>query len=180
MGAPRFRSRARSAGLLPVVCVAALVLAMVPAAEAVTVVAYKGWEYRTRDGASPTTTGNGGCEDDWAALPSGFSIAPDTATRLRGNNERRFNVPLEDMLLPPTIGRRVVLVLSSGDSMYSSCGRMHLRYCGVLPRPLHGIFDLEEKNRRDPFRQGHVAAGLGQDAAPVGEYSTSNHMKNSF
>jgi hypothetical protein len=70
----------RQAGLLPAVCVAALVLAP-PAAENVTVVQYKGFQYRTRDGASPTVSASStgdveACEGNWAALPSEFSIAP--------------------------------------------------------------------------------------------------------
>ena len=72
----------RPAGLLPAVCVAALVLAP-SAAENVTVVQYKGFQYRTRDGASPTVSASSpgdveACEGNWAALPSGFSIAPSS------------------------------------------------------------------------------------------------------
>jgi len=72
----------RPAGLLPVVWVAALVLAP-SAAENVTVVQYKGFQYRTRDGASPTVSASSltdveACEGNWAALPSGFSIAPSS------------------------------------------------------------------------------------------------------
>jgi len=43
----------------------------------VDVVAYMGFEYRTRDGASPTRTDTTSvCEGSYAALPSGFEIAP--------------------------------------------------------------------------------------------------------
>jgi len=108
MVASRLRTCARPAGLLHAVCVAALVLATVPAIEAVTVVAYKGWEYRTRDGASPTTWGTSGCEDNWVALPSGFEIAPDTtdSRTVAGNYE--WNT--------------CCLVLSNGDSWVGQCG----------------------------------------------------------
>ena len=59
--------------------VAILLLLSAQAAESVEVVAYKGYEYRTRDGASPTDTNQAQCEDAYAALPSGFDIAPDDA-----------------------------------------------------------------------------------------------------
>jgi len=76
MGASRLRPCVRPVGLLPAVCV---VLATVPVAETVTVVAYNGFEYRTRDGASPTATGFG-CESNYAFPPSGgWSVSPSNA-----------------------------------------------------------------------------------------------------
>ena len=46
---------------------------------AATVVAYKGYEYRTLDGTAPTVTSSG-CQDYYLALPAGgWALAPDNA-----------------------------------------------------------------------------------------------------
>jgi hypothetical protein len=77
-GQPGRRGRCR-AGAAPALLALLLLGGAVGGAEAAYVAAYKGYEYRVRDGTNPaTTTSHRGCEDDYAALPAGFSVATDT------------------------------------------------------------------------------------------------------
>jgi len=99
------------------------VLATMPAAETVSVVAYKGYEYRTRDGASPTVTAIG-CERPFAVLGSvdgvwGWSVAPSNADSTHVGNSYPWSTH--------------VMVWAggcTGTTLYPSCAGISLETSG--------------------------------------------------